>query len=70
MSYKRQELFTLNEHNGFTPSFLAGSVLLIVLVFCDVLCFYILFVCGLCIVWPMIASVLELSILDCLFGFF
>ena len=57
--YKKQELLTLREH--------LGSVLLILSVFCDVLCFFASIVFFLCLVWPML-PVSRLSIFYCPFG--
>jgi hypothetical protein len=44
---------------GFTPGFWRGSVLLIYLAFCVVLCFCVLFVFVLCLLCPMLSMSLD-----------
>jgi hypothetical protein len=66
MSHKTQHTLALCELLGLPRSFLR-SVLLIFLYFCVV---FFVFFCSLCVLCPNAARISELSIHDCLFGFF
>ena len=49
--YKKQGTVNPSLSPGFTPRLLVGSVLLIVILFCVVMCLFVLFVFVLCLFW-------------------
>ena len=57
VSYKKQKLLKRSKHLG--SRFVVGSELLVVLVFCVVVCFYVLFVFVLCLVCPILPVSLD-----------
>ena len=57
MFYKKQKLLTHHKHLGFR--FVVGFELLIVLVICVVVCFYVLSVFVLCFMCPMLPVFLD-----------
>ena len=65
LAYKRQELLTFRKHMGSIQVF-GGSVLL-VFVFCALLCVFCLFL--FCLSSSCVVNVSGVSILDCPFGF-
>ena len=67
-SYKWQTLLTFRERPS-SPRVLVGSVLLIFLDFCAVLCFCVLFVVVLCIVFQILPVSLDSPLLISPFGF-